>query len=90
MLSATFATTILILSSWMINEVHYLVETKGREDRDVANKDRSATMWAESATILTAREWRYVKVMQKDFEQLQPARFSDCAYMGLMQTSMFE
>ena len=72
------------------NGVHYLVETKGREDIDVRNKDRSATMWAENATQLTSQEWQYVKVLQRDFEQLQPAMFADCAYMGRMQMSLFE
>jgi type III restriction enzyme len=70
--------------------VHYLVETKGREDLDVRNKDRSAAVWAESATELTGVEWQYVKVLQKDFEQLQPTQFGDCAYMGRIQPGMFE
>ena len=69
---------------------HYLVETKGREDINVHNKDRAATTWAESATRLTGQPWRYVKVLQKDFEGLQPAQFLDCAYMGEMQTSIFD
>jgi len=58
--------------------VHYLVETKGREDTDVRNKDRAATIWSESATELTGQKWRYVKVLQKDFEALQPVIFEDC------------
>jgi type III restriction enzyme len=70
--------------------VHYLVETKGREDTDVQNKDRAATIWAESATELTGKQWRYVKVLQKTFNDLQPITFEDCAYMGMMQLSMFE
>jgi type III restriction enzyme len=70
--------------------VHYLVETKGREDTDVANKDRSAVMWAERATELTGQQWGYVKVMQKTFKDLQPAIFADCVYIGSVQVSMFE
>ena len=57
--------------------VHYLVETKGREDVDVANKDRAATLWCENATRLTSTHWRYLKVPQKEFEKLQPDEFSD-------------
>jgi len=72
------------------NDVHYLVETKGREDTDVRNKDRAATIWAESATSLTGQRWQYVKALQTQFNQLQPASFEDCAYMGLMQPSMFD
>lgn len=71
------------------NDIHYLVETKGREDLDVQNKDRSATMWAASATELTGTQWRYVKVLQKDFNQLAPIRFEDCAYMGMMRPGLF-
>ncbi len=71
-------------------DVHYIVETKGREDTEVANKDRAATLWAESATSLTGQDWRYVKVLQREFEQLHPAMFADIEYMGRMQMSMFE
>ena len=70
--------------------VHYLVETKGREDPNVRHKDRAATMWADSATTLTGVSWQYVKVLQKDFQALQPVQFADCAYLGLMQPSLFD
>ena len=71
------------------NEVSYLVETKGREDIEVANKDRSAITWAEQATALTGQEWRYVKVLQKDFQDLAPATFGDCAHLGTLQLDLF-
>ncbi len=35
------------------DSAHFLVETKGREDVDVKNKDRAAMLWAENATRLT-------------------------------------
>lgn len=72
------------------DDVHYLVETKGREDTEVINKDRAATLWAESASNLTGQVWLYVKVLQREFERLQPAQFADLAYIGQMQMSMFE
>jgi len=56
---------------------HYLVETKGREDVDVAHKDRAAQIWCENATILTGTTWEYIKVPQKEFEKLEPTAFSD-------------
>jgi type III restriction enzyme len=56
---------------------HYLVETKGREDVDVAHKDRAAQIWCENATLLTAVPWRYVKVPQGDFGKLQAGDFSE-------------
>ncbi len=59
------------------NQVRYLIETKGREDVDVANKDRAATLWCENATRLTETQWQYVKVPQKEYESLQPTEFAD-------------
>jgi len=57
--------------------VHHLIETKGREDIDVRHKDRSASLWCENATLLTGTEWVYRKVLQKEFERLQPIDFED-------------
>jgi len=56
---------------------HYLVETKGREDVDVAHKDRAAQIWCENATLLTRTQWEYIKVPQKEFEKLEPTHFTD-------------
>ncbi len=58
---------------------HYLVETKGREDIDVANKDRAAILWCESASELTDITWAYIKVPQKEYESLRPDTFADLA-----------
>ena len=55
----------------------YLIETKGREDVDVANKDRAATLWCENATLLTGNDWQYIKVPQKEYEKLQADEFAD-------------
>ncbi len=56
---------------------HALVETKGREDVDVARKDRAAIIWCENATLLTGTAWHYIKVPQKGFEQLHADEFAD-------------
>ncbi len=56
---------------------HKLVETKGREDPDVAHKDRAAVIWCENATMLTGAPWSYLKVPQKEFEKLDPSEFAD-------------
>ncbi|MBI5879102.1 MAG: DEAD/DEAH box helicase family protein [Chloroflexi bacterium] len=56
---------------------HYLIETKGREDVDVANKNRAAQLWCENASTLTGTPWQFVIVRQKDYEQLQPTEFAD-------------
>jgi len=57
--------------------IHHLLETKGMEDVDVKHKDRAAELWCENASILTGTEWAYQKVMQKEFEKLQPTDFDD-------------
>jgi len=59
------------------DDTHYLIETKGREDVDVAHKDRAAQIWCESATLLTVTAWRYVKVPQTEFGKLQAGDFAD-------------
>jgi type III restriction enzyme len=56
---------------------HYIVETKGLEDINVANKDRAAQLWCENTTKLTGKPWAYVKVLQTAYKQLQPMRFED-------------
>lgn len=56
---------------------HYLIETKGQENIDVAHKDRAATIWCENATLLTDVTWTYMKVPQVEFGKLQPTVLSD-------------
>ena len=69
--------------------IYHLVETKGREDIEVRYKDQAACTWAEAATKLTGSEWRYLKVLQKDFEELTPTTFSDCAHFGVVHANQF-
>ena len=56
---------------------HYIAETKGLEDVNVANKDRAAQLWCENTTRLTGKPWAYLKVLQTAYTQLQPTRFED-------------
>ena len=56
---------------------HWLIETKGQVNVDVAHKNRAATLWCENASRLTETDWRYIIVHQNDFEQLQPDLYSD-------------
>lgn len=53
----------------------WLLETKGAETAEVAQKDAAAVQWSENATQLTSTKWMYLKVQQKAFETLQPSRF---------------
>ena len=57
--------------------IHYIVETKGLEDVNVANKDRAAYLWCENTTRLAGKPWAYVKVLQTTYKQLQPTRLED-------------
>lgn len=56
---------------------YYIVETKGLEDTNVANKDRAAQLWCENTTKLTGKPWAYFKVLQSDYNKLQPTTFED-------------
>jgi type III restriction enzyme len=56
---------------------HYLIETKGREDVDVAHKDQAARIWCENATLLTGVPWTYVKVPQAEYTRLQASELSE-------------
>ena len=56
---------------------HYVIETKGQENIDVAHKDRAAAIWCENATLLTDVTWSYMKVPQIEFGKLQPQALSD-------------
>ncbi len=57
--------------------VHWLLESKGQENVDVLRKDVAAVRWCENASELTDKQWKYVKVPQKEFEALQPSRLAD-------------
>jgi type III restriction enzyme len=46
--------------------VNYLVETKGRADRDVPRKARAAVAWCEAASK-SGSEWRYLYVTENTF-----------------------
>ncbi len=56
---------------------HWLLETKGQETAEVERKDEAAQRWCEDASDLTGTQWRYLKVPQKQFEQLGPAALAD-------------
>jgi hypothetical protein len=69
------------------DDIHFITETKGLEDTNVANKDRAAQLWCENATQLTGIRWAYLKVVQTAYNQLQPTRFSDL--LVLVQGELF-
>src|SRR3989441_5525160 len=62
--------------------VHWLLETKGQETVDVLRKDAAAIRWCGNVTRLTDDDWKYVKVPQKGFQELQPTRLSDLSALA--------
>jgi type III restriction enzyme len=53
-----------------LNRKEYaLIETKGREDRDVSLKARAAVAWCEAASQ-EENKWTYIYIPQKVFEEL--------------------
>lgn len=55
---------------------HALVETKGRQDIDVARKSMSATQWCDAASRKDMK-WQYVYTPQNIMENLSGNRFDD-------------
>lgn len=49
-------------------EINWIVETKGREDNDVPLKDAHMNRWCEQVTQKSGNTWKYMKVLQKEFE----------------------
>ena len=66
--------------------IHYIAETKGLEDTNVANKDRAAQLWCENTTRLSGKPWAYLKVLQKAYKELQPNRFDDLFVLKIEKT----
>jgi type III restriction enzyme len=64
---------------------HHLVETKGLEDVNVANKDRAAKLWCENTTRLTGKPWDYVKVLQTEYKNLQATEFAGLLVLARRQ-----
>jgi len=56
----------------------YLIETKGREDKDVPRKAKAATAWCESASTPSC-PWEYIYVPQGVFERLTGDTLGDLA-----------
>ncbi|MGA8185452.1 MAG: DEAD/DEAH box helicase family protein [Terriglobia bacterium] len=57
---------------------HYLVETKGREDRDVPLKARAAIEWCKTSST-QACKWEYVYIPQGIFERLRSSTMQQLA-----------
>lgn len=60
-------------------EVNWIVETKGREDENVAHKTVSIEAWCEKISQQTGLPWRYLKVPQKKFDASEALTFDQLA-----------
>jgi type III restriction enzyme len=74
---------------------YYLVETKGREDRDVPLKAKAAIAWCKSASTEIA-QWHYLYIPQGVFERMtgdtigELARACAPALQNLLQSQEFQ
>ena len=78
-----------------IDNHYYLVETKGREDRDVPLKAKAAIAWCEAASTETL-QWQYLYIPQGVFERMagdtvaELARACSPALQNLLQAEEFQ
>jgi type III restriction enzyme len=78
-----------------IDNHYYLVETKGREDRDVPLKARAAIAWCDAASTETL-QWHYLYIPQGVFERMagntvsELARACAPALLNLLQAEEFQ
>ncbi len=72
------------------DESKWIIETKGREDIEVGLKDNAAINWCKTASELTGESWKYLKVPQKEFDQLHPDSFGDLVAVVSPPSSLFD
>lgn len=74
---------------------YYLIETKGREDRDVPLKAKAAIAWCEAASSATT-QWQYLYIPQGVFERMtgdtlaELSRACAPALQNLLQAEEFQ
>jgi len=67
---------------------HWILETKGQESAEVDRKDAAAVRWCEDATALSGNRWRYIKIPQRQFEELRPTTFADLLVLQQEQSRL--
>ena len=58
---------------------YWIIETKGREDVEVAAKDKQMDRWCQDVSKETGHSWKYLKVMQPTFERTDFSTLEDLA-----------
>jgi type III restriction enzyme len=56
-------------------EINWIIETKGREFEDTDKKDAAMKKWCEDVSKETGGDWRYLKVLQTDFDAYRFTNF---------------
>lgn len=81
------------------NGCYYIVETKGREDRDVPLKAQAAISWCQAASTASGTQssaWQYLYIPQGVFERMAGETFSELAracipaLQNLLQSQEFQ
>ena len=49
-------------------DVHWILETKGREFEETTSKDFHMARWCEDVSRESGKSWRYLKVLQPVFD----------------------
>jgi type III restriction enzyme len=60
-----------------VKNTMFIVETKGREDVDVATKDLQGKRWAEEVSRRTETKWAFLRVDQAEFEKSRYNKFTE-------------
>ena len=58
-------------------EVNWIIETKGREDENVAHKDAAIEEWGQKISAQTGQSWRYLKAPQREFDEFKGELFAE-------------
>ncbi|MCA9630252.1 MAG: hypothetical protein KC766_21425, partial [Myxococcales bacterium] len=69
----TYYPDFVVVQSTAAGPVNWIIETKGREDVEVAAKDAQMDRWCNEVTAVAGKTWRYMKVPQVVFDR---GRFS--------------
>jgi type III restriction enzyme len=57
--------------------IYWILETKGREDIEVARKNLRAEQWCQDVARLTGQRWEFLLVPQKEYDKLRPGSLGE-------------
>ena len=60
-----------------IEEINWIIETKGRVWEGTAAKDAAMKNWCARVGAATGEDWRYLRINQKDFDACGPSNLGD-------------